>query len=100
MKNSAPVVSSDEAKARAEAEIERVLNLRNPSRHTTTGVRHALNQPVIDSSRGDSKKEMVAVANAYSDLGKDFRPEPGQPSKMTQAITIGYRALTVAEGWA
>ena len=64
---------------------------------TTSGVRHALGQPVIDYATAATKAEMVAVANVYSAFGDDYQPsEHDGDGRMLAAIRVAYDELVAA----
>lgn len=63
----------------------------------TAGVRHALNQPDLHrTDQHDTKNLAVLVANAYSQLGDDYR-HGDRGARFTEAIKRGYAAER--EGW-
>lgn len=60
---------------------------------TTAGIRHAVGQPVIDTSSAATKALAVDIARRYSALGDDYAPhQHGHAERITTAILAAYGA--------
>lgn len=58
---------------------------------TTAGIQHAVGQNAIVLQMHDTKRFCVAVANAYSALGDNYREhEHGHQSRYTTALHIAH----------
>lgn len=69
-----------------------VLEIKNLT--TTVGLKHAVGQPTVDRVAGcDTKAIVIAIANAYSELGDDYQ---GALSRCSNAIRVAYDNIIAA----
>lgn len=64
---------------------------------TTAGVRHCVGQRVVGEWQAETKTLAVAIAQAYDDLGIDYRmADHGYRTHLSEAVRIAYDAERAA----